>query len=529
MKNWNVGVYLRISVEEIDATESNSIGNQKILVNNYLRQCKDINIFDYYIDDGYSGTSFDRPGFQKMILDIKEGKINAVVVKDLSRFGRNYIEIGNYFDNIFPMYSVRFIAINDTIDSYKDPKSMDSIIVPVKNLINDQYARDISYKVRTTILEKKRDGQFTGATPPYGYLKSPNNKYEFIIDEKTAPVVKKIFDMVINGKSKIQIIDELNNLNILTPSQVKIKNGTCNYSHEGLNNKWNRRKVDYILKNKVYTGVLIQGTRKKISYKNHKYINVKEEDWIICENHHSPIISNDKFNKVQNILHNRDIKVKNDKSYDLLSSYLECVDCKGSFTLLKNKKNEYYYCSTFHRHKLCSSHSINKKKLLDIVKEAINVQISLLIDIKEQIKQLKDEEIANIDYDIRRNKRLEIEANLKKYNNFKNDLYNDLKEKFIDEDMFISLKKDYNKKITKLKNELINLSKMEEKKKELNYDWIDNFANNKSVIELNNIVINEMIDKIYIYSNSTIKIKFKYENEYFRLLDFINDKKCAII
>ena len=180
MKNWKVAAYLRLSSDDGDKAESNSIGNQRSIVKQYISKNRELNNIDYYIDDGYSGTTFDRPDFQKMINDIKDKKINCIIVKDLSRFGRNYIEVGNYIEQLFPQYNVRFIAINDNIDSYKDPKSVNNVIVPFKNLMNDEYARDISNKVRSVLDNKKINGQFIGSTAPYGYLKDPNNKYKFI-------------------------------------------------------------------------------------------------------------------------------------------------------------------------------------------------------------------------------------------------------------------------------------------------------------------------------------------------------------
>ena len=168
---WKVGIYLRLSSDDGDNAESNSITNQKNLINLFLKKEKDLKIYDYYIDDGFTGTDFNRPDFQRLLNDIKEGKINTVIVKDLSRFGRNYIEVGNYIEQVFPSYNVRFIAINDNVDSYKDPKSINNIIVPFKNLMNDEYARDISNKVRSVLNTKKANGEFIGSVAPYGYKK----------------------------------------------------------------------------------------------------------------------------------------------------------------------------------------------------------------------------------------------------------------------------------------------------------------------------------------------------------------------
>ena len=277
MKNWKVAAYLRLSSDDGDKAESNSIGNQRSIVKQYISKNRELNNIDYYIDDGYSGTTFDRPDFQKMINDIKDKKINCIIVKDLSRFGRNYIEVGNYIEQLFPQYNVRFIAINDNIDSYKDPKSVNNVIVPFKNLMNDEYARDISNKVRSVLDNKKINGQFIGSTAPYGYLKDPNNKYKFIIDKKAARIVKKIFEMILDGKSRKEVATELNNLGILPPALYKIEETKYNYDIKDKMNKWNNKKLDKILKNLTYTGCLVQGKRKKISYKIHKNVDFQKK------------------------------------------------------------------------------------------------------------------------------------------------------------------------------------------------------------------------------------------------------------
>lgn len=200
MNKWNVAVYLRLSSDDGDKEESNSITNQKELINFYLKKEKDLKIKDYYIDDGFTGTDFERPDFKRLLVDMKNGKINTIVVKDLSRLGRNYIEVGNYLEEIFPLYNIRFIAVNDNIDSYKDPKSINNIVVPFKNLMNDEYARDISNKVRSVLDTKKNKGEFIGSIAPYGYLRNPRDIHKFIIDKNASKIVKKIFRMILERK-----------------------------------------------------------------------------------------------------------------------------------------------------------------------------------------------------------------------------------------------------------------------------------------------------------------------------------------
>ena len=252
---YNIGAYIRISNEEKDKLESNSINNQRLLINEYIAKHQGLNLIDYYIDDGYSGTSFYRPAFKRLLEDIRGKKVNVIIVKDLSRFGRNHIEVDNYIENIFPMLNVRFISIVDGFDSYENSDGVDDLIVPIKNLINDAYVKDISKKVKTALITKKKNGEFVGAYAPYGYYKSKLDKNKFIIDDDASKIVKLIFEKTINGLSKKEIANILNEMQIETPIE-HIKN-------KKENKYWNSNIIYAILKNRVYTGDLIHQKKRK--------------------------------------------------------------------------------------------------------------------------------------------------------------------------------------------------------------------------------------------------------------------------
>ena len=236
--------------------ESNSVTSQKTLLNEFVEEHDDLVVYDTYIDDGFTGTDFNRPSFQRLLKDMRNGNINAVIVKDLSRLGRNYIEVGNYIEQIFPLFNIRFIAINDFVDSFKNPASTNTILVPFKNLINDEYARDTSIKIRTSLNGKKKKGEFIGAFPSYGYIKNPNDKHKLIIDEDAAHIVRKIFEWYVNlGLGKIAICHKLNDLGILNPTgHKKIELGQ-KYNNCGIINNnytWTPSTIRNILKNEVY-------------------------------------------------------------------------------------------------------------------------------------------------------------------------------------------------------------------------------------------------------------------------------------
>ena len=284
-EKYNCATYLRLSRSDGDQQESNSIKNQRALLNDYMGKHPELHKFDEYVDDGYSGTNFERPDFKRMMQDIEKRNVNCIIVKDLSRFGRNYIETGRYLERIFPFMGVRFIAINDHYDSAEENDDKGRILIPFNNLINDTYCRDISLRVRSHLDVKRKEGQFIGSFAGYGYRKDPKDKNHLIIDEYAAGIVQEIFKQKLNGMSSQRIASHLNELGVLPPNEYKRANGfnyTCGFQ-AGLNQKWTVVSVNRILKNESYTGTLIQGKRRKINYKVKKSHDVGSENWIRVE------------------------------------------------------------------------------------------------------------------------------------------------------------------------------------------------------------------------------------------------------
>ena len=532
MKKWNVAAYLRLSSDDGDKTESNSIGNQRNIIKQYIDNNKLKSSINYYIDDGYSGTTFDRPDFKKMLDDIKCNKINCVIVKDLSRLGRNYIEVGKYIDEIFPSYNIRFIAINDNVDTYKDPKSASSVIVPFKNLMNDEYARDISNKVRSVLDNKKLNGQFIGSSAPYGYLRDPNNKYKFIIDKKAGKIVKKIFSMILSGKSKKEVVEELNTMNIATPSVYKLEETNYNFNYKGKPNEWNCKKIDNILKNRTYTGELVQGKVKKISHKIHKTMRVSEDDWIVIPNHHKPLIEKEDFDKVQEILYGRNIRVNSNSNYDLFTGYLRCGECGSNMVIKKGAYHIYYYCKSYLKDKKCCVKSIQREYLESVVIELFNNFRNIVNELEKKITNIINQEEVNYDLDILKFKISKVDDDIDKYVKLRNKIKDDLKEEFITEEEYWEYSNDYSKKISELKKEKARLEDEVEKNtanKINNLDFLQEIKNISEIKELNRLLIEELIEDIVIEKDNNVKIIFKCEDKYFEALDFINRQKCDII
>lgn len=398
-KTFQAAVYLRLSREDGDVTEggkqvSNSIANQNELVMDYLKSHPEISVISTYTDDGYTGVNFDRPEFQRMLSDIREGRINCVIVKDLSRFGRNYIESGRYIEKIFPMLGIRFIAITDGYDSINEDMGTD-MIVPFKNLINDAYCRDISIKIRSHMDIKRRNGEYIGAFAAYGYLKDEDNKNHLVIDEYAADVVRDIFSMKLCGMSQQAIADKLNADGILSPIQYKksIGVGLNSSFQKSVKPKWSYNAVLRILKNEVYTGTVVQGKCTTPNYKIKKRIHKDETDWIRVEDMHDAIIPKSDFDIVQEILL-RDTRVAPDQSEVFpLAGMVYCADC-GEPMVRKtvpagDKRYVYYVCSGNKKDKTkCRTHNISEKKLMQGVLEVVQNHVGTMISTAYAVEKI---------------------------------------------------------------------------------------------------------------------------------------------
>ncbi len=540
---YKAALYIRLSVEDGDKAESNSVTNQRMLLNEFLKDNPDIELFDYYIDDGFSGTDFSRPAFEKLLNDLYAKRFNTLIVKDLSRLGRNYIEVGNYIEKIFPLFNIRFVAINDQIDSIKNPDSVNSVIVPFKNLINDEYCRDISNKIKAVLNVKMKKGEYVGAYAPYGYLKDSKDIHHLIIDEEAAKVVKLIFELTLNGYGRTAIAKKLNELGILNPTghrviDLKIKTA-------GIGNKkdikytWCSTTVRQILNNEMYCGDIVQHKGKLISYKIHKRVLLPKEEWVIVRDVHEPIIDRGTFDKVQKEIMSRDTRMNSNGKISMFAGHIKCADCERAMSKkvaskYNGKPRPYYHymCSAYMRSggTQCSKHTIRNDELENAVLESIKVQIGLVSDIErirseidnsgflERRKQLLNENINKCE------EQIDIKRRLRK------DAYEDWKLGNITEQEYNEYTKEYGEQIRQFEdnideyyNELKNFEQASSGSK-----WIEHFTKYKNVNSLSRELIDSLIDNIFVYEDKKIKIKFKYEDEYNYLIDFIKRRKRFI-
>ncbi|MCK5129634.1 MAG: recombinase family protein, partial [Clostridiales bacterium] len=329
-KEFRAGLYIRLSREDGDKGTSDSILNQEKMLKNFVEEKEGITFGNCYIDEDYTGTNFKRPSFQRMMNDIKQGRINSIVIKDLSRFGRNFIESSRYIEDILPNLNCRFISVLDNVDSYENPEINTDLLLRLKNLIHDNNSQEISKKVRAVKDMQRREGKYICPFAPYGYVKDPNNKHRLIIDEDAAHNVRNIFDWYLKGMGMVRIAEKLNRLGILSLSEYKKRTGK-NINLKNKTNSWYPNAIRHILSNKAYIGALDQKRVTTRNYKDRKLIRLKEEDHIIVYDTHEPIIERYKFNNVQEMIKSKGPRTApgRQKLY-LFSGFLRCADCDSS-------------------------------------------------------------------------------------------------------------------------------------------------------------------------------------------------------
>lgn len=507
-------MYLRLSKEDGEKTESNSISNQREIINSYARK-NQITMIKEYVDDGYSGANFDRPNFKEMIKAAYDRKFNTIIVKDLSRFGRDYIEAGKYIQRIFPENGIRFISVNDNYDSKSADINDTHLILPIKNFINDSYCRDISNKVKSSQKIKREKGDFISAFAPYGYKKSEENKNKLVIDKKISDIIKNIFDMKLLGYSSKAIADELNHLGVLTPRKYKESQGfKCNGFQNTKGGTWSAKTVNRIIENEVYIGNTLQGKSVTLSYKNKKQIEKEKEEWIRVENTHEAIISKEVFT-IANTMLKRDLNNSRGKDkIDIFTGMLFCKECGSSLirrtVKLKKREEIFYICSKYNKEKSCTRHSIKEETLIKAVSKIMKSYIEFNENLYSKVqridinKNLKDNQIPIL----KREKAMTEEL--------LSSLYLDLKEDVISKEEYQLFRKNYTEKLTKLDESIeYRLKKQEDTKEKIdkNKSWIIDINKYKNLSEIDRLSVVMLIDKIFISEDKTIDVRFNHTEE----------------
>lgn len=395
--DYKVALYIRLSKEDENKIGSNSesVENQISLLKEYAQK-NNYYIYDIYIDDGFTGTNFNRPSFNRLLKDIELKNINMIIVKDLSRFGRDYILTGYYLEMFFPSKNIRFISILDNYDSINNQNEY----MPFKSIINDMYSRDNSKKIKAALRIKQQMGKWVGGCTPFGYKKDQKDKNHLVINKKESVIVKKIYELFLKGYSINKIIEYFYDNKIMPPNIYRSINKTSSKF-------WSSTTIRTILTNELYTGDLVQNRRSRINYKIRKLKKNNIDDWIIIKNTHKKIIDREDFERVRKLLKEKNSIRKNNNNIYLLSGLIKCFECKKRIILQKNKSNIYTVCNTYKKYSkinLCSSHSNNYfklekviideiKKLLNRVDKNIDITRELLLLLINRIELHKDKTI----------------------------------------------------------------------------------------------------------------------------------------
>lgn len=529
MQKFKAIKYIRLSYTDDKSVESNSVSNQRKLIDDFLAQHPEIEVVCEKVDDGYSGVLYDRPAFLEMMELIKSGAANCVIVKDLSRLGREYIETGRYLRRVFPAYGVRFIAINDNVDTLNDEP--DDLTVSVKNIINEAYSRDISVKTRSALDIKRRSGDFVGAFTVYGYLKTGDKHKSLTVDPFAANVVRDIFRKRLDGFSAYHIAEELNKAGILSPLSYKRSEGLP-YAKGGYADtedcKWSATTILRILSDETYTGTMVQGKQTTPHFKLKERELKPSEDWVRVENTHEAIIDKADFDLVQR-LKGLDTRTspQSDKVY-LFSGMLICGCCGGRMTRKVNRSNGkeyvYYYCPTGKKGGCKSSSMIKESELTECVQSSLKAHINSVVSLHSLITSISRERINQglaQEYTgyIKSN-----EEQLARVEKFKRNLYESLVSGALSKEEFLQYKQEYSAKAEEIKAAIQSwndkLAEVLENRGERNR-WLNHFLQFAEMEEIDRSAVSRLIQSIKISADKQIEVRFNYQDEYQKAVAFI--------
>ena len=533
---WRIGIYIRLSKEDARCLdESESVTNQRAIIEDHIAGFNDGDeyiIVDEYVDDGISGTTDDeRDDFQRMLADIKRGRVNCVIVKDLARSFRNYSDQGYYLDDWFPRYNVRFISLfHQPLDSYKEPQNMRSIAVPIQGVLNENHCAETSDKVREVFDMKRRNGEHIGSFAAYGYLKDPTNKNALVVDEEAAGVVRDIFQMFLDGMSKNAIVHYLNDHGVLCPAAYKRERLGLKYQNPSLapgkRPLWCAMTVGKILQNRMYCGDMVQGRYRMKSYKVHVQEIVPQDEWYIVENTHEAIIDRETFEKVQRLLMRDTRTGPQQKKLYLFSGFLKCADCGKSMTRSKVGNTVYYYCRTYkdQSKSACTKHTIKHTQLEAAVLCAIQQQVYLAVDFSKTIEQLGKAPLVKSQSKKLHDAIEQKERELAKIVRYKQAIYQDWKDGEITHSDYRHMKEDYEQQAETL-NQVLERLREEQKELEKGIDtenpFLAAFQQHQNIEKLTRDILIELVDHIKVYEGGSISIVFRFADELRRIREFI--------
>ena len=531
-RTYRAALYIRLSREDGDKTESDSVTNQRRLLTNFAQSQSDIESFAYYVDDGYSGANFNRPDFLRMMADVYSSKIDCVIVKDSSRFGRNASESGRYIGEVFPKLRVRYIAVNDAIDSGRSQGvAIDFLNNSMRGMINEYYVAANSENICATLNMERRRGDFIGSFAKYGYKKDPADHHKLIIDEEAAEVVRLIYRLFLNGSGIRTIVRYLNDNGIPNPSTYKCRiEPTYRTRSIGNSPLWNDKTVRRTLGDEMYIGNMVQGKFKKVSYKDKAIIAQPKEEWIKVQNTHEAIIEKEDFERAQKMLNSHAKASPKSGEISLFSGLIRCADCGHALIKKTNRNSDktyvYYRCSTYYKCKgACTAHSIRYEKLYNAVLSSIRMMVDVAVNADEVLSKMKHNKGENRT-DILKARIQSQENALKKLTNQMSDLYPDYKNGLLNKEQYMINKTNYEQKIRKIKDSISSLKNSADNTENTSQPnkFIEHFKKYGNIEDLTRPVLLELVDKIIVHENSELDIVFRFNNAFKDTLQMINEK-----
>ena len=527
---WNTCGYVRLSREDGDKEESNSVTGQKDLIRDYLSRCPELRECGMKVDDGYTGSNFDRPAFQEMMAEVKAGRINCIVVKDLSRFGRDHLGVGEYLERLFPFLGVRFIAINDNYDSLHSNVESDELVIPFKNLINEAYCRDTSAKTRSQLEIKRQRGDFIGSFAVFGYRKDPENHHRLLADDYAADVVRDMFKWKLEGVSVIDIAGRLNGLGIPTPMDYKRSQGMRYSTSFRVKEKsvWDAGMVLRILKNPVYIGVLEQGRVTTPSYKVKRLVYKPREEWAIVENCHEPIIDRYDFESVQKVLALDTRTSASGKAVELFSGMVYCGEC-GSAMIRKTvpsgkKKYTYFICAAHKHEKTCFAHSMRVEALDEIVLDALKKYIQDVIDLSNLLELTDTAQLQQAGVRKLQGRLEKKQEEIDRWQTLLRSLYESLADGIIDRDEYQDLKKTYSRRRAEAEEQAEAIQA--EMGREIGSlaegrGWMGQFRKHQNIDALDRTIVVTLIERVLIYRERRVEVVYRWQNEFRWQMDLL--------
>lgn len=529
---WSVGEYNRLSKEDGDKPESDSIQNQHSINQKHLEylreQGEQIESVTVYSDDGYAGGNFNRPRYQALIRDIESGKINCIIFKDNSRLGRNYPELGRLMEDYFPQKGVRVISVLNNLDSVKDPRGYCSAIVSFSNIVNDDYIRQLSIKIKCTLTMKRERGEFIGNYAPFGYQKDPADRHRLVVDEEQAEIVRKIFDWYEDGMSASSIAKRLNAMQIMTPGDFKIRDGCKSFiTHDQNSSKlhaWTTTTIATILKNEVYIGNMVQGKHKSVSYRSKKMMLTDESEWTVVEGTHAPIISDEQFAIIHERFARR-TRISPGKTHVYpLSGLVSCGACGHRMNRVVSQGYARYRCMTrTYAPDKCQCPSIKEEFLEELILQTLQSLIARLVDVKAVIdaaRKSKTTNSAKNEYMLALNKARREQERLQ---DAQFHLYDDLQSGLIPKAQYLQFQKRYETEIAaqEAKIEHLNQGLLQLKEaRQQDDEFVAFFQKYGNIQKLDWDTVNQLIQKVVFHDKQHVDIYFRFADEYEKLCEF---------